>query len=102
MIPSYINVSRSNKHFAYISSKYSIFRSSQVEYSNFLQTSETIGKISLKDIKHIILVFDKRFSANPPELWSVLLDSAKFSEVKIISENNSQILLDAASEVTQR
>ena len=73
-----------------------------MEYSNFLQSSETIGTISLKDIKHIILVFDKRFSANPSELWSVLLVSAKFSEVKIISENNSQILLDAASEVTQR
>ena len=68
-------VSRSNKHF-----KHSIVRSCPLEYCNFLQSSDTIGKIILYDTKHIILAFDKRFTEN------------KF-------ENNSQILFDTASEV---
>ena len=36
-----------------------------MEYCNFLQGSETIGKTSL-NIYIYILVFDKSFSANPP------------------------------------
>lgn len=45
-------------------------------------SSETIGKTSLNDTKHI-LVFDQRFSANHPGgFWSVLLVSAKRSSEK--------------------
>ena len=61
-----------------------------MEYCHFLQSSETIGKTCLKDTKDILLVFGKRFLANFPGVWSVLLVSAKFSKVKIILENNCQ------------
>ena len=56
-----------------------------MEYCNFLQSSKTQGKTSLNDTKNIS-VFDKRFPANAPGIWSVLLASAKFSQIKIISE----------------
>ena len=46
-------VSRSNKHFASASTKSYIVRSSPVEYFNFVQSLETIGKRSIKDTKHI-------------------------------------------------